>query len=1155
MAERQSSEESEDTLWLITTQGACVSGVEPEGLETMSWAFCTFLREALFAMPIGVSKLEYDYWVVGLGKEWERNASEQDEVSKMDFSENETMGDIPILLYRFIFLLNLYKRTGTPFDLRDVFDYENTKEPNIMYDDIPIIIDEGSIYIPRWDWIDRTVKLFNGRREKRNMPLLEMDCNLASQCAISAFSNRLNVVAGVGICALGGSPCPAKLPEQDGQSDEGEDREEEEEVEEEETDAASLQEQEDVVMGEEDVQVEDDNDSEEPPIHQVEVQTAETKVDDHRYNLRDRALVKRTTREPTIASSKGKAVEVKKAVKRRKKPILVSSDDEDDASLSSLEEVKKQVVPLIHLARQEVYWTGSHRLADHYWVNIQVHARIGRYQIALISCKSCARRNLPCLIYLDVAPGCIACIKGKHSCSFVPLIGDGRTHVKIPYSIVICKLFHCKQISLLMQGLPLNIQPRRIQDVHFGKGIPHGTQMTPLDKDVVKAVKKGGGKYVKKVSKQKWKMLWYGVQYPEINAAYDHMQSRSKQRHTLLDGAMWDIQDGLTKREWQFVDEYYALIDEVTKDPNWTAWDVFKRLGVLPTLNIRSADGSSASVRNDPSTFGIGKDEWMDIAEGDRVLEVYVSDDEDESMESDTGGADVESEDSAHPEGSAASGDRSSTASNEDDADSEKDDDEEDELDDEDGEEQNVASSQESVQSLLSKIEVPPKRSCLKAIVEVPTRLEALPLSDEEQMEIDDGAHAGPSRKTPEPNVIGQRSPSGPLLSPSNLVFTRQAIKTAMKSNMRRQQGPVTFNLGKQVETMRKDASTGGRTERDVFEDGPRDDVSSRSETPQRDLDRFEFLSPIRQELQRKGTSLTIESAQAINRAISTRFSSLNDRLAHLEAAAQNQTASTELAETIKEAREWFDDVRRTYPENERAIQTLKDQHDAFQRELQRAEAEFQDYRQDTKQQIEQLVKQQVEHFLSQIRLESAILPPGVQGSEGAPRLPPASSRPIASAMGGSISSRSHGTFHDVPVGSSGRSRQASALPRRAPLPNLGSSVVAAQVSTGLGIARASSEPQIISTSVKTSTPSLPAMASVASGSSRPTAMPGQLQDRQFQSTSSALSPLSALTPLSRNTAAASSVVPLRDSISAMCIQDSSTRQDARNTVPEQDDL
>ncbi|KAK7680730.1 hypothetical protein QCA50_016038 [Cerrena zonata] len=263
---------------------------------------------------------------------------------------------------------------------------------------------------------------------------------------------------------------------------------------------------------------------------------------------------------------------------------------------------------------------------------------------------------------------------------------------------------------------------------------------------------------------------------------------------------------------------------------------------------------------------------------------------------------------------------------------------------------------------------------------------------------------------------------------------------------MRRQQGPVTFNLGKQVETMRKGASTGGRTERDVFEDGPRDDVSSRSETPQRDLDRFEFLSPIRQELQRKGTSLTIESAQAINRAISTRFSSLNDRLAHLEAAAQNQTASTELAETIKEAREWFDDVRRTYPENERAIQTLKDQHDAFQRELQRAEAEFQDYRQDTKQQIEQLVKQQVEHFLSQIRLESAILPPGVQGSEGAPRLPPASSRPIASAMGGSVSSRSHGTFMMFLLAAVVDHVQASALPSRAPLPNHGSSVVAAQV-------------------------------------------------------------------------------------------------------------
>lgn len=124
-----------------------------------------------------------------------------------------------------------------------------------------------------------------------------------------------------------------------------------------------------------------------------------------------------------------------------------------------------------------------------YWINAQMrnHSR----HLKAAPCKNCAKTNKPCMIYLALNPGCVACMisLGKRSCSFVPAMKTG--HVHLPYSNIIGGYFHMMLISHFMQGLPLLLWPQNFGNVNFYPGIEHGTTDDFLiQKDRVSKIKK-----------------------------------------------------------------------------------------------------------------------------------------------------------------------------------------------------------------------------------------------------------------------------------------------------------------------------------------------------------------------------------------------------------------------------------------------------------------------------------------------------------------------------------------------------------------------------------------------------------------------------------------------------------------------------------------
>lgn len=56
--------------WFMTTQGATVYGVAPEGGESESWRFTILLRDAIYGLPQGVNHQEWKEWVEHIYAAW-----------------------------------------------------------------------------------------------------------------------------------------------------------------------------------------------------------------------------------------------------------------------------------------------------------------------------------------------------------------------------------------------------------------------------------------------------------------------------------------------------------------------------------------------------------------------------------------------------------------------------------------------------------------------------------------------------------------------------------------------------------------------------------------------------------------------------------------------------------------------------------------------------------------------------------------------------------------------------------------------------------------------------------------------------------------------------------------------------------------------------
>ena len=171
-------------------------------------------------------------------------------------------------------------------------------------------------------------------------------------------------------------------------------------------------------------------------------------------------------------------------------------------------------------------------------------------------------------------------MKGKHSCSFVPIIGDGNTHVNVPYSYTIGKYFHLKQIALAMKGEPLFLAPRRITDIDFTPGINLGTKTTEYAKGSVTTAQNAARGKLHQLSRTDWKQSWYGVSYKAAAAAYSVVGENSG------DQRLWSMTDIPTEEEVVLIGKFYNHWDVVVAQDEWSSEEMAKIFPAAPKLNI-----------------------------------------------------------------------------------------------------------------------------------------------------------------------------------------------------------------------------------------------------------------------------------------------------------------------------------------------------------------------------------------------------------------------------------------------------------------------------------------------------------------------------------------------------------------------------------------
>ena len=56
--------------WFVTTQGASIYGIEPEGGEEKTWAFTSLLRDLVFGFPSDANLQEWREWVEEIYRAW-----------------------------------------------------------------------------------------------------------------------------------------------------------------------------------------------------------------------------------------------------------------------------------------------------------------------------------------------------------------------------------------------------------------------------------------------------------------------------------------------------------------------------------------------------------------------------------------------------------------------------------------------------------------------------------------------------------------------------------------------------------------------------------------------------------------------------------------------------------------------------------------------------------------------------------------------------------------------------------------------------------------------------------------------------------------------------------------------------------------------------
>ena len=139
--------------WFMTTQGATIYGVEPEGGEVESWKFTMLLRDVVYGLPHGVNHQEWKEWVELIYTSWTVSATPLHSAilsnslqNVMDNIEGDDAGEIPVIIYRFLELYSKFLTSGETFDLRDILRYKVISDQPVVFSDLQQEVGEA--------WID-----------------------------------------------------------------------------------------------------------------------------------------------------------------------------------------------------------------------------------------------------------------------------------------------------------------------------------------------------------------------------------------------------------------------------------------------------------------------------------------------------------------------------------------------------------------------------------------------------------------------------------------------------------------------------------------------------------------------------------------------------------------------------------------------------------------------------------------------------------------------------------------------------------------------------------------------------------------------------------------------------------------------------------------
>ena len=146
--------------WFMTTQGATLSGVAPEGNEHHSWGFTVLLRDLVYGLPNGVNVSEWTEWVNNIYAIWMVSSEVERSMSCLtntkeivDVIGDDYAGELPVIIYRFLELYSEFITSGTTFDLRDILRYRVVADVPLVFGDLAQELSEDG-YVhgsgPKW---------------------------------------------------------------------------------------------------------------------------------------------------------------------------------------------------------------------------------------------------------------------------------------------------------------------------------------------------------------------------------------------------------------------------------------------------------------------------------------------------------------------------------------------------------------------------------------------------------------------------------------------------------------------------------------------------------------------------------------------------------------------------------------------------------------------------------------------------------------------------------------------------------------------------------------------------------------------------------------------------------------------------------------------